>query len=97
MASLEMDGSGVIPPTPSIPKMAYFFAGHEQPAILDAQVAMLEYWSKTVGTPRTPALVLEIFTKDQQFILDRLLGLQIYKKLPFFVDDAGNLTVVEHE
>ena len=47
------------------------FSGHEQPAILDAQVAMLEYWSKTVGTP---ALVLEIFTKDQQFILDRLLG-----------------------
>ena len=44
--------------------------GHEQPAILDAQVAMLEYWSQTV---RTPALVLEVFTQDQQFILDRLL------------------------
>jgi hypothetical protein len=70
------------------------FSGHEQPAILDAQVAMLEYWSKTVGTP---ALVLEIFTKDQQFILDRplgdffgdeicRLGLQMYQ-ISIFVDD----------
>eukprot|EP00435_Cladocopium_sp_Y103_P034315 s3216_g8.t2 len=48
--------------------LVYFGERHEQAAILDAQVSMLEYWSQTV---RTPALVLEMFTQDQQFILDR--------------------------
>ena len=49
------------------------FLGHEEPAILEAQVAMLRYWIKTIQKPT--ALVLEIFTKDQQFILDRCLAL----------------------
>jgi len=50
-----------------------YFLGHEEPAILEAQVAMLRYWIKTIQKPT--ALVLEIFTKDQQFILDRCLAL----------------------
>ena len=43
--------------------------GHEEPAILEAQIALLKHWRST-NAEKPAALVLEIFTRDQQFILD---------------------------